>query len=1561
MTQQLARLLAALRAGSPGTLERLSAALISRLVGVRVSVSDSGFQYGGDAGTAGRGGRHLRIECKRYADSTPLSNRELQGEIDDAKRRTPGLELWILVSTRKASETTQETLNLKAREAGVPTLVLDWATQRGALPDLAALCSSAPDVVEEFYGRAAADAARSLTEAGEPIVSRIKRELEPWHIGFEQLRVQAQARLLSAWRNVDESRAAFGQNAAGGAATHFVERVAVSSQLQAWWNAGGSSPALVHGGEGVGKTWAALQWGVRQLPQLPITLVLSSSALPEVRGLNETGVVSFLGSVLHDLTGTQDATYWLQRLYRLLERPDDEGPAILLVIDGLNQEASFEWTRLIQILQGGRFKNQVRLLLTTQTHFLEERLRGLPFVSGCATRIGVEPFDLLEGGELDQMLASFGKKRSDLNPELVPLARVPRLFPIVMALSADAAIHGDVTVSRLLWAYGRDQLSVREGRAFSESEWEQWLLDLAKEQWNAIQTRAPAGLDALDYSLHELDAKVSRASLEPAVNYRRLAEIIDGTWMESVPGKPTAYRPKESTLLLALGASLVAFLDAQEREDADGVEATLAGWLDPISATSAAASVLAAALSISVARGLPGTSRVVGALTSALLQSQNAGDNHRHEVVALAPALTHALLDTVERSRERAQASARQWALRALGGISSDNTAAWQTIHERLIGWIAQVTCPNPSGKSDPNGSDAHVSKRLLERIGTDIAGTHFVMGVPIRLLERQHESLGLVVPGLLLGKPLLPAMRVLVAATVTAAVDFMSSPVWEGLKWLVTLNPVDRSEVVEQLIALSDTALNRVRPESGIHPEMPKRVAALLLWLTGAEEQEVAASKLRVGFESNISYENDYLQDPPNSLFALERRHVQLQLNDNSWRLIPRLQRADLYLGDPRLEVDEDFKRLIGSVADEFDMLSLDKMSSHTAEDLNFREFEPAAARLASPALAAMARRGLHSLADRGGEPRHWAALRAPHFLLLADSKAVEAARTLRLKVPDPVDRDENFIATRLLEVELLHAPVDEQLDTLVRADKAWLTLELMAITRPGDKDTLSRFLQRWPIDNKRAVEVALTYLATHPVDLEDEAFNKLAAFALSSADESLRTLAFIALDRAHPDRFGAFLREHNWKVAPTEAMREQEHGSRALLSASQTRSLGDLRFEVAPWLLLSEARARGALPSDAKVAATVLDAVIRYEGAVTEPEGVEISIDTSRRPGLISFEELDYEEEELSLQQAFDADAQLKRRQDAQERGHQYLTRARDAGLAMALQIVNVADARMLVEHCSAEVGAWLDGMAERTAAFRSRVNAAGGLFIGLCEALLEVDWRRGVELWHALDESLRTRFLGEGGINELMLIPFRVAENPGVLGLRDEIYSLHRNTTDQALLILATCVALNKRLPWLRAKIAADLSAKEEWREKRAIVLNGMIAEVDLGSVDWFEGPVTGTWGFLRRRAQIMTIRQAIAKHWWRQFIDAQDVESAYSAWTLFLHYVDRRAHAWMAGELKPLGQSDELWRLKMLHMETNRSSLESAMKKQETRGGTDLERKLLGWDTPDRWFNVDQLRI
>src|ERR1700726_4871385 len=59
-------------------LENLAASLMGRLLGISIAVAKSGFQHGGDAGSAGQQqGRRFRLECKKYSDDTNLSDREL--------------------------------------------------------------------------------------------------------------------------------------------------------------------------------------------------------------------------------------------------------------------------------------------------------------------------------------------------------------------------------------------------------------------------------------------------------------------------------------------------------------------------------------------------------------------------------------------------------------------------------------------------------------------------------------------------------------------------------------------------------------------------------------------------------------------------------------------------------------------------------------------------------------------------------------------------------------------------------------------------------------------------------------------------------------------------------------------------------------------------------------------------------------------------------------------------------------------------------------------------------------------------------------------------------------------------------------------------------------------------------------------------------------------------------------------------------------------------------------------------------------------------------------------
>jgi hypothetical protein len=124
----------------------------------------------------------LRIETKRYADTNPLSERELLGELEQASQRDAALELWVLFATREANEQLETSLFKSGLKHGVPVLVIDW--KQDSFPVLAALCASAPDVVTDLAGAPAGDCARRIAPFAASAISQLNRDLSEWHPGI---------------------------------------------------------------------------------------------------------------------------------------------------------------------------------------------------------------------------------------------------------------------------------------------------------------------------------------------------------------------------------------------------------------------------------------------------------------------------------------------------------------------------------------------------------------------------------------------------------------------------------------------------------------------------------------------------------------------------------------------------------------------------------------------------------------------------------------------------------------------------------------------------------------------------------------------------------------------------------------------------------------------------------------------------------------------------------------------------------------------------------------------------------------------------------------------------------------------------------------------------------------------------------------------------------------------------------------------------------------------------------------------------------------------------------
>ncbi len=512
-----------------GAFEKLSAHLMSRFLGdIAVTVAKSGHQVGADAGTTGARGRRLRIECKRYKETTGLSSRELAGEVAEAVEADELLEAWILMATKVVKESERNLALKLGQRNGIAIYVFDWTppANGAGICALAALCATWPEVVQQHVGTAAATAASALTSFVGPTIGNLRRDLEFWNIGYKSLREVSHAHLKSMWADAGQSQAHFGQNAAGGSSSaRLITRSKPLAGLTAWWatGPGQTAPAVVTGPEGVGKTWAALGWALGNLDELPIAITLPSSAFAMEYDVSVAGIRDLLAKALQqNQRSTLSDTYWRSRITRLLARPMGEGPCFFLIVDGLNQHPRTKWLALAQSLQALELRGRVRLLMTCRESYYKQHLKQFSQLEYKPARVAVQVYDDAEFGEI---LRLHNMQRDELHQSLHKLARIPRLFPIVYRLKDKDELKSDATVPRLLFEYGRDVVEQREGSVFAEGEWTQWLMEKAKQRLERLKE---TGKLTAPEPLKSLESELRASTLDPEDVPRRLSEIIDG-------------------------------------------------------------------------------------------------------------------------------------------------------------------------------------------------------------------------------------------------------------------------------------------------------------------------------------------------------------------------------------------------------------------------------------------------------------------------------------------------------------------------------------------------------------------------------------------------------------------------------------------------------------------------------------------------------------------------------------------------------------------------------------------------------------------------------------------------------------------------------------------------------------------------------------------------------------------------------------------------------------------------------------------------------------------------
>ncbi len=1492
--------------------ERLVAALIGNLLGIGIALAKRGFQFGGDAGPSGRQERRFRIETKRYCDTTSLSQRELLGEIDHALMRDEALEGWFLAATRPVSEQLETDLLLHGERLGVPVVVIDCKLD-DQIWSLTALCTHSPEIVETLATLEAGNIVRGLKAEAELKLEQLTRDFESWQLGYERLRTLSHNQVDRIWRVPATAMARLGQDAAGGSRSHRVRRQGVIDMLDQWWTSGSTrgAMAVLVGPDGVGKTWAGLDWLIGDLNRQPIVVTMPSSFLGNARVASGAGVRRLIAEKLWELTEVRTIEFWIARLGRLLRRPPAEGPLLTLLIDGLNQVSEIAWIDLLRTLQDDPFAACIRVIVTTRNFHFEEKLRSLRGLAVRPVRVDVTDYSL---PELENMLAFEGLRLSDLHQELVPLAKRPRLFALVVDFRTRLVEADSITPHRLLWEYGKDTLAPH--RAFSEREWREWLQELAQRTLAKVRK----------FTSKSLSETAARPDLTQSEVFDRLSDLIDGEFVNATGG---GYEPTPSIVAHALGLAVLMHLE--ELNAGTDVGEELDKWLDSIAGLDERAEVLRAAVSIIVARDEPAPDCTVTILL-AWLQSQNFPEAHIADLRGLARPLAEPLLDSIA-MMSYPHRSSRLRAVNAIRTLPRDDLDLAHLVIRKCSEWL-NVVSRDVEKHASPDSEKAR-STQLTVRIGRDSPGILQIIGHTVEIIDQRINASHEAIPSLLEGFPLAAAVSVFEAAALAYAIRNREE-IWESLKWLVLLNSNDRAETTAAIRTRAFDIL-RLPPQADIHPDVPKRVAALMYWLNSTDEDNELAAAIVTPTYRGWTYQEHYLSDPGKSFVTLERRHAADVLKNSELSLFARLNRAKQLWLDPTFDPPQAVADEIIASADNFPINELDSHMSVGPADIRFEHDELFLARVAPETLASLVGRKLQGLGARDSDSRYWVGARIRKHAVLWDALAIEPARTLRTSSKHPSEAEENFVSSNLMMIEILDLPADQQVESLINAGLGD-DLDLEEVVTEPSSGLIDRLLADLTNGNaRRAQDLAVLLLLTRAA-LTANAWDWFLNRAFACETDPERSVAFQALWRFDAKRFGQVLIARDWTWTPGDTQIVNHFGSLAVAAAAGSFPFDELAPRLAPWLLLTIARERGQSPNETVLAAQLIDRALRHDVAVPEL-GSQVIIDLERREddpfaiSLIPSAREDDLDPSHALRVALDFDGQREARRQAVETALKRIAEARNAGADLFLASFKAEDFRALFHHAPDLIDAWSEGAATATSEFRRRVLLAEGFYFALCQAALEEKPDLGSILWRALKLIGCSGPIGRSKISELIHIPFCARQTPQSEKLMDELFDVRNATTDKDLFEIAVAATINGREDWLVKAIEEDRRSGVTWRLWRAEVVSGFRSGNGLPIEEaWPDGEL-GSAAYRRYQSGRWRLAEASARFWWKRYLEAQDTAHANSAWVLFVHNADRRALQWLKTELPQWRTGDKLSRLKRLHAVFNYQSLLREIEKHE----------------------------
>ncbi len=1545
MSDQLIEYLRKLTPTGQHGFEGLVARLLGNLTGRQFYLARSGSQAGRDMRSDTLKGSVIAVECKRYGKKTDLNDRELSGEITQACRDIPGLDLWVLVSSKDIPDQLITLLEQCAAEYGVEFRAI--SAEAGSPGSLEVLCAHGIQIVLEFLASVLSENDVRWTQCEleriakgsnfESTIRSLKNSFAPSSIGYGHWCVEQNQWLTQRFSSESTSRSTFGQVIhVGSREIDLIKRSKVWQELDEWLASRDKTQPhfVLLGDEGDGKTWAVaswLNWQIQNTEDFPPVIFLSSSHP------YSTDPVFLLAEAISRQINQHDRSYWKKRLNRWMERPVGETPLILLVLDGINERCASQWWReLLEKLTSSPWREQIAVLITARTLYWDRYFSTLRHLNEHVHTSILSPYS---DTELDTALKRHQLTRADIADNLLSLISKPRYLDLVVTHRKRMLESGDITVARLIYEDWRDRWSRKTNTSIDDQCFQGLIKGLAEK---ALQSE-------------KLISDKDVADQLPLINNKQavLDDLVSGGILHGSPG---SYRVDEQRLILGLGLLLVEQLENEHGNLSSydsSVDETIATWMEPHQEMDIKASILesAALHALSLKNRYPDSCQV--SLLKAWLESQNPQAEIVDNFIAYFPIHPTAYLKLAEViwSDIHDNPWGQDLLMRAM--LQWRNASSVQAVLPKVFEyWLSFIHLDgHPLRRQQRNQEDIEkIRKKIAERVGKILQpGPMEFAGFPLSIIQDDGllrlGRVALAVISHLPRKPYLKAMAV--GCLAEAIMDFPDK--YELFAWVIRSSPDPLWPEIEHYVK---TLLKHDHIAS-------KQAAHRLLSFEGSRNAADMQKELPEDLFPPHPLLELHQKDPCTSMAAWTQTECELCLKRED--LAPSLiaRKMQLFCRDPEFPAPPNMEAILAPLADQIPTEKIWSCIGQTSEDHFLEEIESALCAYAPDAAGRIYRSIAKTIKDRKGIALRQLILHLVQFELILDDEARKNLQTAWYKLieqPETEPQNDNVTEEFLFQLILQYIDAEKQLDYLLKRPSTATDLLLFEhnfkplrdwrligqqLTAP-ETDTIRRilwFLQAYPRDIPETVmsaifslishkdslvrSLSLQLLYSHGTEKDIESFIQsqwawkqdyselenywgsliLAEYGSNLSYDELRC-------RAHPLYLGFALVQRDDDKDVINQYAEDIHK----IWKTLTTSTPDIPPDFPAAELQCDLTLHNISLGRIALSDTLLSRSIKFIsrdafwGGIPEKKTKELSANSLMSP----------DDEQLHALKKIIKDTIEQQIQS----GNNWFSRS-----------FPIHGLEFVVRQRPDFVDIWLNGIMEDNQVTKQRIIKGRGFYESLCRLLLSVAPPKGIKIYHRLSRApAAINFVvKDTGIPVLCYALFKAPDIPEVRDVWEQ--SFQQCNTDQDLLELIIVAQAGNGLNWLESKVKQDLESNVIYNQARAMILRGLLAVKETDN--WLKCQAKSrakTWlNRVAAKAYLYWQTDNWAKHWFERFLSIESDVHAWAAFRLLLKCADRRFWIWQERILSDILCSDINRRL--IFLKNNISTLHNSIKQNE----------------------------